>query len=57
VLLSSHVMQEVHAVVDDLVIVAHGRIAAQGTPAELSQRFPDSDLEEIFVAAVGGDLR
>ncbi len=52
VLLSSHVMQEVAALVDDLVIVAHGRIAAAGTPARLAERYPERNLEEIFVAAV-----
>src|SRR5690606_478885 len=40
VLLSSHVMQEVEALVDDLVIIANGRIAAEGTPAELAVRYP-----------------
>ena len=54
VLLSSHVMQEVEALVDDLVIVAAGRVTLAGTPAELRERFPGKDLEEIFVTAVGG---
>jgi sodium transport system ATP-binding protein len=54
VLLSSHVMQEVEALVDDLVIVAAGRVTLTGTPAELRERFPGKDLEEIFVTAVGG---
>ena len=35
VLLSSHVMQEVEALVDDLVIIAAGRVTLSGTPAEL----------------------
>ena len=52
VLLSSHVMQEVEALVDDLVIIAGGRVALTGTPAELAQRYPGRSLEEIFVAAV-----
>jgi sodium transport system ATP-binding protein len=52
VLLSSHVMQEVEALVDDLVIIAAGRVAEHGTPAELAARFPGLSLEEIFVAAV-----
>lgn len=52
VLLSSHVMQEVEALVDDLVIIANGRIAAQGTPAELAVQYPERSLEEIFVRAV-----
>jgi sodium transport system ATP-binding protein len=54
VLLSSHVMQEVEALVDELVIIAAGRVALRGTPAELAQRFPGRSLEEIFVLAVGG---
>ncbi|HJR70941.1 MAG TPA: ATP-binding cassette domain-containing protein [Gammaproteobacteria bacterium] len=57
VLLSSHVMQEVEALVDDLVIIAAGRVTLAGTPAELAARFPGSSLEEIFVAAVSGTER
>jgi sodium transport system ATP-binding protein len=55
VLLSSHVMQEVEALVDDLVIISAGRVTLTGTPAELAQRYPGQSLEEIFVAAVGGE--
>lgn len=57
VLLSSHVMQEVEALVDDLVIIAAGRVTLTGTPAELALRFPGRSLEEIFVAAVSGAER
>lgn len=52
ILLSSHVMQEVTALADDIVIIAHGRIAASGTPEKLSAEFSDSNLETIFLAAV-----
>jgi len=52
VLLSSHVMQEVAALCDEIVIVAHGQVAATGTPDELRQRFAESDLEEVFVRAI-----
>lgn len=52
ILLSSHVMQEVAALVDDIVIIAHGRVAAHGTPAALAESFANEDLEEIFVEAV-----
>ena len=55
VLLSSHVMQEVEALVDDLVIIGNGRVVLRGTPAGLRERFPGRDLEEIFVDAVGAD--
>jgi sodium transport system ATP-binding protein len=53
VLLSSHVMQEVAALVDTLVIVAAGEIVADGTPKQLRDQFDREDLEEVFVAAVG----
>jgi sodium transport system ATP-binding protein len=46
-------MQEVEALVDELVIIAGGRVTLRGTPAELAARFPNRSLEEIFVAAVG----
>jgi sodium transport system ATP-binding protein len=53
VLLSSHVMQEIAALVDELVIIAHGTVVARGTPFELAEQFGMDDLEEIFVTAVG----
>jgi sodium transport system ATP-binding protein len=52
ILLSSHVMQEIAALADEIVIVAHGRLAAQGTPDDLRREFGQTDLEEIFVDAV-----
>ena len=45
-------MQEVEALVDELVIIAAGRVTLTGTPAELAARFPGRSLEEIFVEAV-----
>jgi sodium transport system ATP-binding protein len=57
VLLSSHVMQEVEALVDELVIIAAGRVTLTGSPGELKQRFPGLSLEEIFVEAVRGTER
>lgn len=57
VLLSSHVMQEVEALVDELVIIAAGRVTLAGSPAELARRFPGRSLEEIFVEAVHGAER
>jgi sodium transport system ATP-binding protein len=51
VLFSSHVMQEVAALCDDIVIVAQGRIAVRGTPDAILQQTGTSDLEEAFVRA------
>jgi sodium transport system ATP-binding protein len=39
IVLSNHIMQEVAALCDDIVIVAHGRIVAQGTTDALRERF------------------
>jgi sodium transport system ATP-binding protein len=52
ILLSSHVMQEITALADELVIIAHGRLAGAGTPASLAEVFSHPDLEEIFLEAV-----
>ena len=53
VLFSSHVMQEVTALCDDIVIIARGRVVAKGTPAELSAGVASGSLEDAFVAALG----
>ncbi|MBX5483955.1 MAG: ATP-binding cassette domain-containing protein [Myxococcaceae bacterium] len=53
VLFSSHVMQEVSALCDRIVIVAHGRVVADGTPAELLERTGHHSLEDAFVQLVG----
>ena len=52
VLFSSHVMQEVAAICDRIVIIAAGRVAASGTPAELLERTGAGNLEDAFVKAI-----
>lgn len=49
ILLSSHVMQEVAALCDEVVVIADGRVVADGTPEQLRARAGTSDLEEAFV--------
>lgn len=51
VLFSSHVMQEVAALCDDIVIVSHGRVVTRGTPDEILEALGTTDLEEAFVRA------
>jgi sodium transport system ATP-binding protein len=53
VLFSSHVMQEVSALCDSIVVMAHGRVVACGTPDELRARTGRDDLEDVFVALTG----
>jgi sodium transport system ATP-binding protein len=53
VLFSSHVMQEVAALCDDVVVIAHGAVVAAGTPASLLERAGESGLEDAFVKLIG----
>ncbi|MFL5417566.1 MAG: ATP-binding cassette domain-containing protein, partial [Myxococcales bacterium] len=55
VLFSSHVMQEVAALCDRVVVIARGRIVADGSPDELRARTGRESLEEAFVHAIGSD--
>ena len=53
VLFSTHILQEVAAVCDRVVILARGRVVAEGTPDELLQRTGKTDLEDAFVQLIG----
>ncbi len=53
VLLSSHVMAEVSALSDHVVIMAEGIVCAEGSPAELVEKTNQPNLEEAFVALTG----
>ncbi|KFE62511.1 ATP-binding cassette domain-containing protein [Hyalangium minutum] len=55
ILFSSHVMQEVGALCDRIVVVARGRVVAEGTPDELRARTGKESLEEAFVSVIGTD--
>ncbi len=55
VIYSTHVMSEVEKLCDMVGIIHHGRLVAEGTLAELGQRYGQQDMEEIFIRAVGAD--
>lgn len=55
VVLSTHIMQEVAALCDRIVIIAKGRIAAEGSAADLLARSGESSLEDAFVKLIGSD--
>ena len=53
VLFSTHILQEVSAVCDRVVIIARGRVVAEGTPEELLARTGQTNLEDAFVQLIG----
>jgi sodium transport system ATP-binding protein len=53
ILFSSHVMQEVAALCDRIVIVGHGRVLADGTPQSIRERSGAETLEEAFLQVLG----
>jgi sodium transport system ATP-binding protein len=55
VLFSTHVMQEVAAVCDRVVVIARGLVVAEGTPDELRAATGQASLEDAFVAAIGSE--
>jgi sodium transport system ATP-binding protein len=55
VLFSTHIMQEVARLCDRIVVIAHGRVVAHGTPDELRARTGCPNLEDAFVQAIGSE--
>lgn len=55
VVLSTHIMQEVAALCDRIVIIANGRVAAAGTQQELLERSGKDTIEDAFVHLIGTD--
>jgi sodium transport system ATP-binding protein len=55
VLFSSHIMQEVAALCDRIVVIAKGRVVAVGTADELRETTGQSNLEDAFVRIIGSD--
>ncbi len=53
VLFSSHIMQEVAALCDRIIVIAHGRVVAEGSPEELRARTGAASLEDAFVSLIG----
>ena len=52
VLFSSHVMQEVAALCDDICIIANGQVAIDDSVEGIRERTGCEDLEEAFVSAI-----
>ncbi len=55
ILLTSHIMQEVAALCDHIVIISNGVVSTQGTPNELLQRTGKTNLEDAFIKIIGSE--
>ena len=55
VIFSSHIMQEVAALCDRIVVIAKGTVVAQGTPDELRTLTGEENLEDAFVRVIGSE--
>ncbi len=55
VLFTSHIMQEVAALCDQVVIISQGVVSATGSPDELRRQTGQENLEDAFVAAIGSE--
>jgi len=57
VFLTTHYMDEADRVAHRIAIIDHGKIVAQGTPAELKEQTGSDSLEGAFLALTGSTIR
>ena len=55
VVFTSHIMQEVAALCDQIVIISQGSVSANGSPDDLRKQTGKENLEDAFVAAIGSE--
>ena len=55
VVFSSHIMQEVSALCDHIVVLSRGAVTASGSPDELRRITGKDSLEDAFVSAIGSE--
>jgi len=52
VIVSTHLMSEVEALCDEVVIIDRGLLVEQGSPADIKKHTNSSNLEEAFIKVV-----
>ena len=57
VFLTTHYMDEADRVARRIAIIDHGKIVAQGSPAELKEQTKSDSLEQAFLALTGSSIR
>ena len=48
IIISTHILEEVEAVCTRAIIIDHGRVVADATPADLAARHPSGKLDDVF---------
>jgi ABC-2 type transport system ATP-binding protein len=56
VILSTHILEEVEAICNRVIIISRGRVVADETPAQLQARQPGARLDQIFRHLTQSDL-
>jgi ABC-2 type transport system ATP-binding protein len=56
IMLTTHYLEEADALCDRVAIIDRGRIGAIGTPDALKIAYAADSLDEVFLAATGGEL-
>ena len=56
VILSTHILEEVEAICNRVIIISQGRVVADETPDQLRARKPGARLDEIFRDLTRGDI-
>jgi len=56
VILSTHILEEVDAICNRVIIISQGKVVADETPAQLRARKPGARLDEIFRTLTHGDI-
>jgi ABC-2 type transport system ATP-binding protein len=56
VILSTHILEEVDAICNRVIIISRGRVVADETPEKLRARQPGARLDEIFRTLTHGDI-
>ena len=53
ILLTTHYLEEAEALCEEIALISGGKIAAQGTNAELKTRYEARNVEEVYLKVVG----
>jgi len=57
VFFTTHYMDEADRVANDVAVIDHGKIVAQGAPGELKETTKSATLEDAFIALTGHAIR